>query len=251
MDSTTQFLAITVILGVLVLNAITIVVRRRGVLPMRRLRALEHLPFMMSADIESGRSTHFSMGHSAIGTDDTMLALSSADFIMLAAQSATVGDAPPIITTSATSTIPLAIDTVRRAYQLRDRLTDFQPVQARWYPQGVNSLAYAGAITALQADDKLGGNVLVGRFGAELALITFGAQRHEQAVIAGSDRLTGQAVAYAMADAAVIGEELFALPGYMSEQPHLAHRNITLDIVRGLLIAGIVGLTVITLLNGS
>lgn len=251
MDSTTQFLAILIILAIFLINAVNIVVRRRGRLPMRRLSAVDNIPIESAASVETANPLLISFGNVAPGTGSTMLALASADIGAYAAQSAAYSTAKPIVTTSNTVAVPLATNTLQRAYAMRDRLSFFEPVQARWYPDNGQALLFAAAMTAVETDDRAGANVLVGRFGAELALIAHAAKRGNRHVIAGSDQLDGQAVAYAMADDALIGEEIFAVPGYLSPQPYLAHRNITIDIARGLLVAVIVVLTIVAILNGN
>ena len=89
---------------------------------------------------------------------------------------------------------------------------------------------------------------MAGGFGAELALMLDSADRRGQASLAVSDRLDGQAVAYALADHALIGEELFAASSYVSEDGGGRIDAATLDVWRGLII---LGLTVLLLLEFS
>ena len=109
---------------------------------------------------------------------------------------------------------------------------------------GVRTLAFAAAIMAMQTDDEVSGNVLVGRYGAELALMLDASNRYDRPSVAVSDNLTGQAIAYALAQDVLIGEEIFAAPAYLSEDISEAKRVMTTDVLRYVLIAAIVALAI-------
>jgi hypothetical protein len=155
-----------------------------------------------------------------------------------------IGDASPIFTVSDTAALPLAMDTLRRAYNAENRPNAFLAVSARWYPSGTRSLAFAAALMTLQKDDQVSGNVLTGRFGAELALILDSANQQGKPSIAVSDTLDGQAVAYALSGNVLIGEEIFAAPGYLSDDLILKKRNIVIDRMRWVLIFALIGITI-------
>jgi hypothetical protein len=93
-------------------------------------------------------------------------------------------------------------------------------------------------------DERVSGSVLVGSFGAELALMLEAAARRRQSSIAGSVDLDGQAVAFAMADQALIGEELFVAGAYLGGSATQRGSIVTLDVLRWLLILGILIATV-------
>ena len=101
--------------------------------------------------------------------------------------------------------------------------------------------------SAIEADAPAA-HILAGSFGPELALMIDSAHRRGQGSLAVSDQLAGQAVAYALADHALIGEELFAASSYVSEDGGGRIDAATLDVWRGLII---LGLTVLLLLEFS
>lgn len=250
MDSATQYLTILIIVGVFVLNAVNIVVRRRGFPLMRKIDALDSFAHTANESIEANRPLHIGLGNITPGTESTMLALVTTEFANYAAQHVTVSDSSPILTVSAAVAIPLATDTLKRAYESRNLLDRYRFDFARWYPSGSQSLAYAAAVTSMQNDDHLGANIFIGDYGAELALMIRASRRHEHTAIAGSTSLVGQAVAYGMANHALIGEEVFAASGYLSGNHSLGVRNVSIDIVRVLIALIIIILTVFSLLNG-
>jgi hypothetical protein len=219
-ESTAQFFTLITILVVIVasLFANAVIVRRRGQpLPLRPIRAYQVIPLTVGAAIEANRPLHLSYGGAAIGGANTLLALASSELFYHITRRAAVGDAQPILTVSDTSALPLAQDTLRRAYRLRGLLPRYRNTSARWYPSGSGSLAFAAALTGLVADERAAANVLVGSFGSELALVADASARRDQPLIAASDQLEGQAVAYAFSDHRLIGEEVFRSGAYLDD----------------------------------
>ena len=200
----------------------------------RRLRQIvgfERIPQWTTQSIESNRPLHLGFGGASVGGDNTPAALAGAEFFHQIIEGANASDASPIVTMSAPATIPLGQDTLRRAWHKGDTLS-----QARWVPP---DLAYAGAVTASMAIDEPTAHILAGRFGAELALIMDSASRHGQPSLAVSDRLDGQAVAYALADHVLIGEELYAAAGYVAEDAPARADAAVLDVWRALILLGV------------
>lgn len=204
--------------------------RRRSA--QRPIASFERLPVWVGQAVESNRPLHLSFGSAGIGEDSAAASLASAEFFYHISRSARSADAMPIVSTTSTAAIPLGQNTLRRARQ-----SDHQTAPVHWYPQGQRSLVYAAAVTELLADENPTAHVLAGSFGPELALILDRADRRRQGTLAVSDQLEGQAIAWAMADEVLIGEELFAAAGYVSTDapPDAA----AMDVWRGILIVGL------------
>jgi hypothetical protein len=241
-DSTTQVLTTLIILLALVVSVIVtqFIRRRKEAFPLRPIAAYEAIPMLVGAAIEAGRPLHVSFGSAGLGGANTPLTLASAELLYQVVQRNLVGST--VVTLSDPSALPLAYGTLRRAYaSRRDRLGNSS---VRWYPAGTRSLAFAAALTGVLVDDKVSGSILVGNFGSEMALILATAARRRQTSIAGSTDLDGQAVAYAMSDYPLIGEEMFVagamLGGTASERGSI----VTLDVLRWLLIVGILIATI-------
>ena len=254
--SQTMFTTFIIILIALFVN---VLIRLNEYKPMRRITAFDKIRQMTGASIESSRPLHVSIGSTTIGDETTMLALLSSEFIYYATREVAIGDAAPLFTVSEGSALPLASDTLRRAYEHENRtraLNLFNPlskeaISARWYPAGRRSLAFASALTTMQADDNLSGNVLVGRYGLELALILDAAYRNKRPTVATSDLLDGQAIAYALADDALIGEEVFTASAYTTANIRIQKRNFIIDLMRGLVVIAIIGLTLYNMVAGG
>ena len=237
MDSTTQVLTTLIILLALAVSVILtqFIRRRKEVFPMRMIPAYETIPLMIGEAIEAGRPMHVSFGSAGLGGGNTALTLASAELFYQVAERNQSGAS--LLTLSDASALPLGYGTLHRAYASRpERLRDSS---VRWYPAGERSLAFAAALTGTLGDERPSGNVLVGSFGPELALVLEAAARRRQASVAGSIQLDGQAVAYVMADQPLIGEELFIAGAYMGGSATQRGSVVTLDVLRWLLILGI------------
>lgn len=249
MDSTTQVLTTIIIVLALAVTVLATQVarRRRGSFPLRHLAAYDSIPLIVGAAIEADRPVMVSFGSAGIGGSSTLLALASAELFYQVAQRAATGAVSPILTISDTTAIPLGYGTLRRAYASRGRLERFRGSGVRWYPSGPRSLAFAAALTATMGDDQVAGSVLVGSFGMELALVLEASRRRRLVSVAASDQLEGQAVAWALAERPLIGEEMFVAGAYLGDNATQHGSVVALDTLRLALILGIVVATALLL----
>jgi len=254
MDATDQTLALLILLGALVITIITTQVVRGGAVnpALRYIKAYrETLPRMVGLSIESSRPLHLSLGSAGIGGEQTLLAIASAELVYQMTERVAIGDAVPILTMTNTSAIPLAQDTLRRAYRSRGLLSRFKATNIRWYPAGNRSMAFAAAVTTMMAHDKVAGNMMAGSYGIELALIMDQSARHNVPIVAVSDQLEGQAIAYALSDAPLIGEEIFAAGTYLDGGSVQVGETMTVDVLRWLLIIALLVAFVAGIINNG
>ena len=233
MDETTLqiYSGLVLLATALLVYAARLMRRRRA---QRRIAGLERLPAWTGRAIETNRPLHLSFGSAGIGGDNTPLALAGNELFHHIIAGADAGDAPPMMSMSAAMSLPLAQDTARRAWNRDGDLT-----RLRWLPSGRRSLAYAAALTDTARTEEPAAHVLAGSFGPELALILDSAERRGQPSLAASDQLAGQAVAYALADEALIGEELFAAPAYVADDGRAGVDSIVMDLWRVFMIIGV------------
>lgn len=257
MDTTTQVISVLIIVITIALTATSSIItrerarRRRSPLAVRDIPAYRAMPLLVGQAIESNRPLHLSLGSAGVGGQDTLVSLAAAELFYYVAERGTIGDMPPILTVSDASALPLAQDTLRRAYQARGRESLLSYDRVRWYPSGGRSLAFAAALTAMMVADDVSANVLTGRFGIELALMMDAAYHRRLPTIAASTQLEGQAIAYALSDEVLIGEELFAAGAYLSNNPRHSAEALTVDVLRWLLIVAMLGGLLLTLRNGG
>lgn len=233
MDETTlQVYSVLFVLATVVMAfaARAFLLRRRA---QRQIAGLSAIPRWAEQAIESNRPLHLAFGSAGVGEDNTAAALAGAEFFHHAIERVGAGDASPIASTSAAATVPLAQDTLRRGWRRDGTLT-----RTQWFPHGRRSIGYAAAVSAVIESERPSAHIFAGSFGPELALMLDSADRRGQGSLAVSDQLPGQAVAYAMADEVLIGEELFAAAAYFADEGRAPADAIVMDIWRALLIAG-------------
>jgi hypothetical protein len=253
LETTLAYLTIAIVLATLLINTIAtqIARARRDSVILRNIRAYATMPQYIGESLETDRPVHFSFGSLTPGGVTAPLTLANAETFTLLATRTTYGTNTPLLTTSEVATLPIGYDILRRAYRTQGRLNQFQIGAVQWYPDGARSLAFAAALTATMADRRTGSNILLGGFGSELALILDAATRRGQRAIAASDQLDGQAVAYAMSDELLIGEEMFVGGAYLGGRAAQTGAVVALDTLRVLLILTLGFLALDQLLQGA
>ncbi len=230
---------LTVVLLVIAFAATLVgrfVVRRFG-MRLRRIPAYEALPLLTADAVESNHRLHFSLGQSALVGESTVSALVGAELFYRLAARLAVAEQTPTLSLAHPLTLPLAQDTLRRAYEHRQHLEKWRSRLAAWYPEGI---AFAAGVASLSADRHDHSLVLLGRYREELALLGEGALRHDQRMIAHSDWVEGQAVAFAQAAHVLLGEELYVGSAYLGGNALERGGVLALETLRWLVIAGIV-----------
>lgn len=247
MDATTQVLTTLIILTALVVSVIMtqFARRRRDFYPSRALPAYEAAPLLVGQAIEAGRRVQVSSGTATIGGNSTALALASAEVLYQMASRTAIGGDPPVTVVGETGSLPLMIGAMRRAYRDSDRLSRFRATSVRWYPSA--SLALAAGLVADIGDERVSGGVYVGEFDASLALPLEAIARRGGSSVAGSTQLEGQAVAYALSDSPLLGEEMFVSGAYLGSSATQKAGLVALDVLRWLVVAALIGGTALAL----
>ncbi|MBX3061650.1 MAG: hypothetical protein KF726_01670 [Anaerolineae bacterium] len=217
-----------------------------------RLRPVDAFRMILkSADeaMETGKGVHVSFGGSALRDSSAIAAIATSDILYFVAARTMVADRPVLSTLSDPMTLALAQDILRKAYASRSRLVQYQDTQARWYPQGEQSLAFAAGAGLAARDYNAGTNILTGRFGAEMMLLAEHAIRQNRTVIAQSDRIDGQAVAYAISETPFIGEELYASSAYLTGDAASIGTVVAQDILRYAVVIALIAFAIMTFLG--
>jgi hypothetical protein len=246
LDRTTALITILILLLTFAVSVgATLYARaRRDSIVIRHLPAYAALPVLVSEALEADRTIHFSFGSAAPGGSTTPLILANTEAFTLLAKSAAAGAQTPLMTMSDSTALPLGYDILRRAYRQRNRIDQFRVGAVQWYPEGSRSLAFAAAVTAVMGDERPSANLLMGSFGPEVSLVLESAARRGQFAVAASDQLEGQAIAYAMSDETLIGEEMFAGAAYLGGSSAQIGSLVAMDGLR-------VGLVIIILLMAA
>ena len=211
--------------------------RQRLPIPLRKIDGYEMMKGLADESMETGGSLHVSFGSSAIRNDSSIAALAASEVFYALSQRSLLGDRRIVATLSDPITLTLAQDVLRKAYLSRAEMVAYQDTQIRWFPAGDGSLALGAAGALTMQDEGVSGSVLVGRFGPELMFMGEQAARVRARMIAVSDRLEGQAAAYAVSDTVMLSEELYVSKAYLNPDDFSLGGVLAQDILRYLVIA--------------
>jgi hypothetical protein len=242
-----QFLILVSILVILL--AVLILTRRRAAPALRGVAAFESLPDQMGKAAESGRALHISLGTGGVGGSDTVTSLAGLSALAYLAEQGVAANAPPLVTVSDPTLLPLAQHVLRRAYERRGRKGDFRWSQVRLIsPMPV---AYAlGTMDILNREPVLA-NVMLGSFGPEVGLLTQAGSQAGLVQIGGTDAPQALSILYASTDQLIIGEELYAADAYLRPSKAKLFSLVAEDVVRLVLIAGVIVFAILRILGAS
>jgi len=189
--------------------------------------------------VESGRSFHFSPGRASLAgqaNPTSVAALSVLDYLT---ETTCAGDVPPI-TTSGDGSLLLAVqDSLRNAYATAGRSQDYSPQMAQYVAAEDQPMTYAAGASDVVNRGNLGSNLMIGRFGSEIAVVAEAAERGNMDQVIGSDDPTSLAVAAAVTEDLLLGEEMFAAGAYLHGEPAQIASLQLQDILRVIAIAGL------------
>lgn len=222
---------------------------KRGVtLSLRPIAGYAVLKGLLGKSAEAGQPVHLSLGTSGIGdqfTADTMAALSVLDYL---AERGATSASPPIVTCSNPTTLPLAQDLLRRAYARQGYPEEYDPARARFVAPTPNlgigaqtdAFAYAAGTMRMIDHQKLVANVLIGHFGDEFLLLSETGARQNLIQIGGTSATRVLPFVNATMNHPLIGEEIYAGGAYLSGKPAHLSSLLAQDIMRWLLVGGII-----------
>ena len=218
--------------------------RRKKPYVFRDIPAITKLRQAVGLVVEDGSRLHVSLGRGSLNSPQSASALAGLALLRRLADLTSAGDQPPIVTSGDATLAILSQDTLQAAASFSEQGA-FDPTAGRL--TGLTPFSYAaGAIPAIR-DENVSANLLMGNFGVEVGLLTDAVERMNTFVLAGSDNLAAQAVIYASAKEALIGEEIYAAGAYVEVgRSHTASLTVQ-DILRWLIIAIILAGALLTL----
>ncbi|MGQ0602898.1 MAG: DUF6754 domain-containing protein [Anaerolineales bacterium] len=228
-------------LFIVLIVSLNFLVRQRGArnVALREVDALQSLPGMVGAAVESGKRLHLSLGNGALGQSDTATVLAGLTAASQIAAVAVVSDKAPLVTTTDGAAMLLAEDVMKSVYVEQNAADRYEGDVAR--VAALSPASFGAAMTTLVSDEAVSGNVLIGPVGAESVLLAEAGRRAGATTLAGTDNVAAQAALFAAADHSLIGEDVYATGAYLSrEDAHVASLQAQ-DIIRWLLVAVIVG----------
>lgn len=211
--------------------------RNRPSRNLREIQAFSRLRRAVGLAVEAGTRLHVSLGRGGIIGPQNGPALVGLTMLERITRAASISDRPPVATSGDSILSILSQDTIRSSYRSMGVEHEYLPDSGQL--TGLTPLSYAAGAMPVIHDGKVSASVVAGHFGSEIALLADAGERVGSITIAGTDNLPGQAVLFAASQEPLIGEELFAGGAYLNSGPFHAASLHTQDVLRWLLIVGI------------
>ncbi len=214
----------------------------------RTIPAIVQIQRAIGLSVENGTRLHFSLGRGDMLTPQSGASLAALSTLRHLAERTSLSDKPLVATTGDPTLALLAQDSLQAGYRAVAAEELYQPTSGRL--SGLSPFSYAAGALPVIHDETVSASILLGHFGAEVALLSEAAERADALTIGASDDLTAQSALFATSAEPLIGEELYAIAPYLSATPAHAASLTVQDILRWLLILTLVGGAILKLLGG-
>ena len=208
-------------------------------LQLRQLPGFDDLKKQIGLAIESGRQMHITLGQASLTSSANPTSLAALNIAGELADEGCLNDAPPLITTGEGTVLLAAQNRLRHSFEMAHRPEEYHSHLVHFVAHDTDAFAYAGGVNAIMHQDKVTGNVMVGQFGPELMLMAEAAQRQDVTQLIGTDDPTAMALATAVTENTLIGEELFVAATYFNNTPEKMASLRIQDIIRFLIMVTI------------
>lgn len=204
---------------------------------LREIPAFSRLRRGIGLSVEAGQRLHISLGRggvSGLSGGSTLLGLA---LLARIARVASISDRPPVATSGESVQAILSQDTLKSAFRSVNAEAQYNPDAGLL--TGVTPFSYAAGALPTIFDQDVSVNALTGSFGAEAALIADAAERSGSISMGGSENLAAQAVLFAATQEPLVGEELYGAGAYIQAGPMHTASIRAQDILRWVVIGGI------------
>ena len=238
---------VVVIVDFVLMIAFLLLNRKNPWRGLRTIPAFSRLRQAIFLAVEDGSRLHISLGKASLYSQQNASGLVGLSLLERIAQLSSISDRPPIATSGDGGFAILSQDTLRAAYRSSNAPELFSP--DRGLLSGATPFSYVAGALPVIMDENVSTNILIGNFGAEVALLADAAQKKDSYLMAASDALPAQAVLYATSSEPLIGEELFAAGAYMQVNPSHAASLHVQDFLRWAVVAAILVGSILKLLG--
>ena len=222
-----------VILAAVLLLALTFI-KRKSPPAFREIAALTRLKRAAGLAVEDGTRLHVSLGRGGLVSPRGAASLSALALLRQIGEQTSISDRPPVATSGDPVLAALSQDTLQAACQSAGVEELFQPTSGRL--GGLTPFSYAAGAMTVARQEQVSTDVLMGDFGAEVGLLTEASERENSTLIAATSEPSAQAILFASAAEPLVGEELFAAPAYIGNDPAQRASLQAQDILRWLII---------------
>ncbi len=162
---------------------------------------------------------HFSVGTGNLGNVSNPASLAALSSLEGLTTESNARDKPPLVTTGDGSLYVASLDVHRKTFDTANSAGGDVGTEPQFIASNSDPMSYGVGVSDIINREDLGSNLIIGRIGAELALIAEAAERKELEQIIGSDDLTALAVATPITENLILGEELYASAAYLRGTP--------------------------------
>lgn len=214
------------------------IIKRKSSPSFREIPAFTRLHKAIGRAVEDGSRLHVSLGRGNLASTQGAAGLAGLSALRNLADLTSTSDLTPIATSGEPSLTILSQDVMQTSFQEATGGGHFDVSGARL--TGLTPFSFVSGALPILRDEHISANILLGSFGVEVSLLADAAERYDSFLLAASDNLPGQAVMYASAQEPLIGEELYAVSEYINHTPMHAASLSVQDILRWILIIGMV-----------
>lgn len=220
-------------------------------LELRPLRGYRALLNQVGRAVESGRQIHVGLGRGGLHQVSSPASLAALRTLENLAGKSSASTAPPFVTVNDGTLLLAAQDKVRQAYDAAGRTGELAPAPAQFMADSAYPFVYAAAANALIHSENVGSNILLGHFGVEIGIVCEAGSRRQVAQIVGSVDLEAVALAMAVTDDVLVGEEMLAAGAYLEGKPSQIASVQAQDVLRWVIALAVLVNSVIYFWGGS
>jgi hypothetical protein len=205
--------AALLIMVLLAIYLVSLIASRRK-LKTRSIPGLEKVDPWIQRAAELKRTVFFTPGTGAVVSPDTLAALALLEYVAKHC----VEHGARIIVANADFTVQqVTEEIVKKAYKNAGKLDEYRPDSVR-YISG-RQFAYAAGVMGLLRREKPAVNFFVGEFSAEALEISEAGRTEAIAQFGGTSAVEQLPFFMATCDETLLGEELYTVQGYLSDDP--------------------------------
>ena len=196
--------------------------------------------------VESGRSVHLSLGQADLAGQSNPSGIAALETLDYLSEGGARCEAAPLATVGDGTLYLAAQDSQRSAQRQAGRPGVFSTDMAQFIAGREFAMSYAAGVSHVVNQANLGSNLLLGRFGSEIVIMSEAGERKRLEQVVGSDDPLAMAIGFAATDKVLIGEEFFAAGAYLRQEPAFLASLHLQDVFR---VAAIVTIVLVALIE--
>ena len=212
---------------------------------LRPLKGYRAVAEQVGRAVESGSQVHMTLGRAPLPGANGPTSVAALEVVAHLAQESGKSGVSPRVTVGDATLLPAAQGEVKRAHDAVEIPVEFVADDVQFIATDDFPMAYAAGVTNTLHHGPVSGNVALGRFGPEIAVVAEAARREGLSQIIGSDDPTAMALATLYTDNVLWGEEIFTAGAYLEGTKELLASVRAQDILRWLVAGAILLFTLL------